>query len=210
MSKKLIKISFVVLVLALLGGLAATIQPQLTQDEQSVIVDAVLKTINPEGLAQTIAQTVEASVLQKVNGALPLADSTPQPVAEEVAATADGIPAVADASATPESYVGLHAKFVNSYAYTVGGDNGDEITIETEYTPNTLFTFDVVFENDGSYNWPPQVEMRNTGSVSTTGHRPNAIIDTTNNPVKPGDRRGFSISAHGSEAGLSYILFSIV
>ena len=51
MSKKLIKISFVVLVLALLGGLAATIQPQLTQDEQSVIVDAVLKTINPEGLA---------------------------------------------------------------------------------------------------------------------------------------------------------------
>lgn len=173
----------------LIAAQALTVQPQLSPDEQSVIVNAVVQTINPEVLAASIAQTVEAKVMENL-GAAPAATMTPEAAAVNVA----------DSSATPESYVGVHAKFVNSYGYTVGGDSGTEKTFETEYTPNTLFTFDVVFENDGTFNWPPMVEMRNTGSVSTyTGHRPNVIVDTSSNPVEPGERQGFSISAHGSE-----------
>ena len=42
--------------------------------------------------------------------------------------------------------------------------------------------------------------MRNTGSVSTyTGHHENAIVDTSTDPVLPGERQGFTIAAHGSE-----------
>jgi hypothetical protein len=175
----------------LIAAQALTVQPQLSPDEQSVIVNAVVQTINPEVLAASIAQTVEAKVMANL-GAAPVATMTMTPEPAAVNGTAPSV--------TPESYVGLHAKFVNSYAYTVGGDSGTEKTFETEYTPNTLFTFDVVFENDGTFNWPPLVEMRNTGSVSTyTGHRPNVIVDTSSNPVEPGERQGFSISAHGSE-----------
>ena len=181
----------IILALIVIAAQALTVQPQLSPDEQSVIVDAVVQTINPEAMAASIAQTVEAKVMANL-GAAPAVAVTPEPT------TADAV--VTDPSVTPESYAGIHAKFVNSYAYTVGGDSGTEKTFETAYTPNTLFTFDVVFENDGTFNWPPVIEMRNTGSVSTyTGHRPNVIVDTSSNPVEPGERQGFSISAHGSE-----------
>ena len=202
MNKKTLILSVIILTIAILSIVGAAVQPQLSQDEQNIIVDSVIQTINPQALADSIGATVEARVLTKI-GLIP---DTSVPTATAPSATLPVLSATVGiaenliASVTPESYQGLHAKFVNSYAYTEGGDNGNQKTFETEYTPNTLFTFDVVFENDGTVNWPPQVEMRNTGSVSTyTGHRPNVIVDTSNNPVKPGDRLGFSISAHGSE-----------
>lgn len=188
--KKIRKFGWLALLAVIaVGAQALTVQPQLSPDEQSVIVEAVVQTINPEAMVASIAQTVEAKVMSNLT---PGQAVTPEPTQAEAADPASTQPA--------ESFAGIHAKFVNSYAYTVGGDSGTEKTFETAYTPNTLFTFDVVFENDGTFNWPPLVEMRNTGSVSTyTGHRPNVVVDTTGNPVEPGERQGFSISAHGSE-----------
>lgn len=185
--------------------IGASVQPQLTQDEQNIIVDAVVLTINPEAMREEIISTVRADVLYYLGIAPPTVTPTPLPptatatIAATNAGAADSTGAT-QSTVAPESYAGEHAKFVNSYAYTVGGDSGDQKTFESEYTPNTLFNFDVVFENDGTLAWPPQVEMRNTGSVSTyTGHRPNVIIDTSNDPVLPGERLGFSMAAHGSE-----------
>jgi len=86
---------------------ALTVQPQLSPDEQSVIVNAVVQTINPEVLAASIAQTVEAKVMANL-GAAPVATMTMTPEPAAVNGTAPSV--------TPESYVGLHAKFVNSYA----------------------------------------------------------------------------------------------
>ncbi len=187
-----------VLCLALIIG--ASMQPQLSQDEQSVIVDAVIQTLNPQAMSESIAATVRADVLYYLGIAPPTAVPTALPPTATPDPAAAAAVSAAASPATGESFAGVHAKFVNSYAYTVGGDSGSEKKFETEYTPNTLFNFDVVFENDGTFNWPPQVEMRNTGSVSTyTGHRPSVTVDTSANPVEPGERQGFSIAAHGSE-----------
>ena len=98
------------------------------------------------------------------------------------------------------TYRGLHAKFVNSYAYTLGGDDGSEKEFKTEYTPNVRFNIDVVFENDGSVVWPAHIEMRHVGNVGEyTGHAESIYIDRTYDPVKPGDKVGFSVSCYGSE-----------
>ncbi len=98
------------------------------------------------------------------------------------------------------TYRGLHAKFVNSYAYTLGGDDGSEKEFKTEYTPNVRFNIDVVFENDGSVIWPAHIEMRHVGNVGEyTGHAESIYIDRTYDPVKPGDKVGFSVSCYGSE-----------
>lgn len=185
------------LILVLLGALNATSKPQLSIDEQSVIVDSVIQTINPQKLASDIAATVEASVLTKLQSNPSFNANASGTVGVTPTATS-----VSSTGVTQEGpFTGLHAKFVNSYAYTTGESTEDGGRVfSSEYTPNTLFNFDVVFENDGTIPWPGQVEMRNTGSVSTyTGHRPSVIVDTSNDPVLPGERRGFTIAAHGSE-----------
>lgn len=185
------KILLFVLIAAVLGTIAATVAPQLSFDEQALIVDSVVQTLNPTRMAADIALTVEANLLAKLGTGEAAAMPTPEPAA---GATADG-------SQPSGPFTGLHAKFVNSYAYTTGesDENGGRV-FSSEYIPNTLFNFDVVFENDGTIPWPPQVEMRNTGSVSTyTGHRPSVIVDTSADPVMPGERQGFTIAAHGSE-----------
>ena len=99
------------------------------------------------------------------------------------------------------TYRGLHAKQVNSYAYTVGEDeNGVVRQFHTEYTPNVRFNLDMVFENDGSVIWPARIKMCHVGTVGEyTGHAPCVEIDRTFDPVKPGDRAGFTVSAYGSE-----------
>lgn len=99
------------------------------------------------------------------------------------------------------TYRGLHAKQVNSYAYTIGEDeNGVVKQFHTEYTPNVRFNLDVVFENDGSVIWPARIKMCHIGTVGEyTGHAPCVEIDRTYDPVKPGDRAGFTVSAYGSE-----------
>lgn len=99
------------------------------------------------------------------------------------------------------TYRGLHAKQVSAYAYTLGGDeNGQVKEFQTRYTPNVRFNVDVVFENDGSVVWPAHIEMRHVGNVGEyTGHAESVYSDRTNDPVKPGDRCAFTVSAYGSE-----------
>ena len=99
------------------------------------------------------------------------------------------------------TYRGLHAKQINSYAYTVGEDeNGVVRQFHTEYTPNVRFNLDMVFENDGSVIWPARIKMCHVGTIGEyTGHAPCVEIDRTYDPVKPGDRAGFTVSAYGSE-----------
>lgn len=201
LSPKQIKLILILLGLSLAATIAATIQPQLSMDEQSVIVDAVIQTINPAQMAYDIAATVEANVLAQIqNGAAANAriDAAPIEVAADPVQASAPVPEQATVGG---QFQGLHAKFVNSYAYTTGetDENGGRV-YSSEYTPNVLFNFDVVFENDGTVPWPAQIEMRNTGSVSTyTGHRESAVVDTSNDPVMPGERQGFTIAAHGSE-----------
>ena len=60
-----------VLCLALIIG--ASMQPQLSQDEQSVIVDAVIQTLNPQAMSESIAATVRADVLYYLGIAPPTA-----------------------------------------------------------------------------------------------------------------------------------------
>lgn len=96
---------------------------------------------------------------------------------------------------------GLHAKQVNAYAYTLGEtEDGVIREFHTEYTPNVRFNVDVVFENDGSLIWPARIEMRHVGNVGEyTGHAESVYIDRTFDPIKPGDRCAFTVSAYGSE-----------
>ena len=91
------------------------------------------------------------------------------------------------------TYRGLHA--------TIGEDeNGVVKQFHTEYTPNVRFNLDVVFENDGSVIWPARIKMCHVGTVGEyTGHAACVEIDRTYDPVKPGDRAGFTVSAYGSE-----------
>ena len=170
--------------------------------------------------AETV-ETVETAEPTPTPTATPLPETAVETAADtEVEVTEE---AAADASATVEptaereyddaidywegavlqedgTYRGLHAKFVNSYAYTLGGDDGSEKEFKTEYTPNVRFNIDVVFENDGSVIWPAHIEMRHVGNVGEyTGHAESIYIDRTYDPVKPGDKVGFSVSCYGSE-----------
>lgn len=231
-------------VLAVLLLSAATVHPQLSVDEQSAIVEAVVQTMNPDAMRATLIVEVEADLIQKFTdagyvglaGALSVgmdqtaaqpAQVTPAPASPTAAAEAligegsDGSAAdpVVSAEATrivdsnpmefwngavlqPDgTYRGLHAKQVNAYAYTIGEDEDGVVRqFHTEYTPNTRFNVDVVFENDGSLIWPARIEMRHVGNVGEyTGHAESVYIDRTYDPIKPGDRCAFTISAYGSE-----------
>ena len=218
---------------------AAAVQPQLSMDEQSAIIEAVVQTMNPENMKATVAAEVEADLIEKFTAAgyvgLAAALSVPQQESEvpegpaAVLPTATPTPVLsvsAGSTAVPETkagprlietniadyyegavqqedgtYRGLHAKQVNAYAYTIGEDeNGVVRQFHTEYTPNTRFNVDVVFENDGSLIWPPRIEMRHVGNVGEyTGHAESVYVDRTYDPVKPGDRCSFTVSSYGSE-----------
>ena len=98
------------------------------------------------------------------------------------------------------TYRGLHAKQLSAFSYIVGGDvNGKVREFQTEYTPNVWFNVDVVFENDGSVIWPPRIEMRHIGNDGEYTGTESVVSDRSMNPVKPGDRCSFTISAYGSE-----------
>ncbi len=197
MKKSILIIAIAVLSVALVISIGATVRPQLSMDEQNLIVDSVIQTINPEGLAESIAATVEANVLKQIGG---LADETAENTEETAISETESALVPTPTPAVESTYSGIHAKFVNSYAYTVGGDEGDQVTVQSEYTPNVLFNIDVVFENDGDTVWPALIEMRNVSTSGTyTGHSPNVIVDTTYAPVVPGGKRAFTIAAHGSE-----------
>lgn len=215
MKKNIFFIGMILTALTLFAALAATTKPQLSIDEQNLIVDSVIQTINPQGMIDSIVATVEARVLSQLGNPLNTASAANTPIPSIIAPAATVVATAAMPSPTtvptktaiktgetnPDgSYQGVHAKFVNSYAYTVGGDQGELKTFETEYTPNVLFNIDVVFENDGDTVWPALVEMRNVATSGTyTGHSPNVIVDTTYAPIIPGGKRAFSIAAHGSE-----------
>ncbi len=217
---------------------AAAVQPQLSMDEQSAIIEAVVQTMNPENMKATVIAEVEADLIEKFTAAgyVGLAGALSVPVQGEESAmpgavlpTVTPTPVLPDADVStpvPEeeagprlietniadyyegavlqedgTYRGLHAKQVNSYAYTIGEDeNGVVRQFHTEYTPNTRFNVDVVFENDGSLVWPPRIEMRHVGNVGEyTGHAESVYADRTYDPVKPGDRCSFTVSSYGSE-----------
>lgn len=220
---------------------AAAVQPQLSQDELSVVVDAVVQTMNPENMKATVAAEVVADLIGRFNaagyvglaGALSAAQpgttaepaaarptATPTPQAAEASADstdapAENVPTVSttrvvetaiadyyDGAVLQEdgTYRGLHAKFVTSSAYAVGGDeNGAPREFSNAFTPNKWFNVDVVFENDGSLVWPPRIEMRHVGNVGEYTGTEVVSIDTTYNPVLPGMRRSFTVSAYGSE-----------
>ena len=136
--------------------------------------DAIVHTVSTAAPTQAGPRVIETNIAEYYNGAVLQADGT---------------------------YRGLHAKQVSAYAYTVGEDeDGIVKQFHTEYTPNTLFNVDVVFENDGSLVWPPRIEMRWMDNVGEyTGHSPSVFIDRTDNPVMPGDQAAFTVSAYGSE-----------
>lgn len=233
-------------VLAVVLLTAASVQPQLSYDEQNAIVEAVVQTMNPDAMKATIIAEVEADLIRKFDASgyvglsaalsVPL-EASEAPAAAESASTATPAPdllvspdnsnTAADDMPKTETeknseseyetniadyyngailqedgtYRGLHAKQVNAYAYTVGeSEGGTYREFHTEFQPNVRFNLDVVFENDGSLVWPSRIEMRHTGNVGEyTGHTESVVIDRTANPVLPGDKCGFTISAHGSE-----------
>lgn len=233
-------------VLAVVLLTAASVQPQLSYDEQNAIVEAVVQTMNPDAMKATIIAEVEADLIRKFDASgyvglsaalsVPL-EASEAPAAAESASTATPTPdllvspdnsnTAADDMPKTETeknseseyetniadyyngailqedgtYRGLHAKQVNAYAYTVGeSEGGTYREFHTEFQPNVRFNLDVVFENDGSLVWPSRIEMRHTGNVGEyTGHTESVVIDRTANPVLPGDKCGFTISAHGSE-----------
>ena len=133
------------------------------------------------------------------------ASPTPLPAAERVI---DNIADYADGAVLqPDgTYRGLHAKQLSAISYIVGGDSNGQRTFQNEYTPNVWFNVDVVFENDGSVIWPPRIEMRHTGNVGEYTGTESVVSDRSMNPVKPGDRCSFTISAYGSE-NLGYTTF---
>lgn len=98
------------------------------------------------------------------------------------------------------TYRGLHAKFVHAYAYAVGSsEDGQTRQFSNAFTPNTWFNVDVVFENDGSLVWPPRMEMRHVGNVGEYTGTESVSIDRSYDPILPGQRASFTISAYGSE-----------
>ncbi len=240
---------------------ASSVHPQLSIDEQDAIVEAVVKTLNPDNMKAQIAAQIEADLIAKFNAAgfvgiagalsVPLegqsqpvtviaAEPTATPAASSgqagtvptaasgtSAETASAVPAQGSIVPTPTrqwddiknfydgaiqqedgTWRGLHAKQVNSYAYAVGEDEDGVVRqFRTEFQPNKSFNLDVVFENDGSVVWPARVEMRMIGSVGEyTGHATSVVVDRTFDPVKPGDKAAFTVSAYGSE-NLGWITF---
>ena len=221
---------------------AASVQPQLSLDEQNSIIEAVVQTMNPENMKATIAAEVEADLINKfyAAGYVGLAAALSEPLAETPAPTEPPAPTVTPTTellvgpsdeeatevvtATPGTeptrlietsiadyyngavlqedgtYRGLHAKFVHSYAYELGGDeNGEARTFSNAFTPNKWFNVDVVFENDGSLVWPPRIEMRHVGNVGEYTGTETVTIDRSYDPILPGEKAGFTISAYGSE-----------
>ena len=235
MKKSSLLISFGIFAVLLIT--AATVQPQLSYDEQSAIVEAVVQTMNPDAMKATLIVEVEADLIKKfdaagyvglsaalaVPSAEPETQATPEPTLtpepESGSSAADEAAGKTDVTRTPGyetnigdyyegavmqedgTYRGLHAKQVSAYAYTNGeSEDGFIREFHSEFTPNTRFNVDVVFENDGSLVWPARIEMRHVGnSGEYTGHQESVIADRSSNPVLPGDRCGFTISAHGSE-----------
>ena len=246
------QIIFLAVVFALLLISAASVHPQLSMDEQDAIVDAVVKTLNPDNMKAQIASQIEADLIAKFNAAgyiglagaiaIPLPGQEALPAAAVEAGAADASTAAAEATPAADAgqagtnqgivlptglmdptptrqwddvknyydgavqqedgtWRGLHAKQVNSYAYAVGeNEDGVARTFRNEFQPNKTFNLDVVFENDGSVVWPPLIEMRLIGNVGEyTGHSTSVVVDRTFDPVKPGDKAAFTVSAYGSE-----------
>lgn len=173
------------------------------------VAGAISQPLPAGSMVTTPAPTEEP---QPAETEVPLISKTSEDTAETPAGTPDrpaGERTIDDIHDFPEgaelqpdgTYRGLHAKQVNSYAYTIGEDeNGVVKYFHTEYTPNKRFNLDVVFENDGSVIWPARIKMCHVGTVGEyTGHAACVEIDRTYNPVKPGDRCGFTVSAYGSE-----------
>ena len=223
---------------------AASVQPQLSLDEQNAIVEAVVQTMNPDAMKATIIAEVEADLIRKFDASgyvglsaalsIPL-ETTEAPILTEEApaatptteadGSADGSEKTNNETAEPGqgtgkgyetnisdyyngailqedgTYRGVHAKQVNAYAYTVGeSEEGVIRQFHNEFQSNVRFNVDVVFENDGSLVWPSRIEMRHMGNVGEyTGHTESVVVDRSANPVLPGDKCGFTISAHGSE-----------
>lgn len=122
---------------------------------------------------------------------------TEQPV-ETVTRQNGNTAAAVQTSSSKQTFHGPHVKFVNAYAYKVGGSTEGGHEYKSEYYPNELFTVDVVFENDGDMPLPEELELRHTGNTGEyTGHTESAF--STGKTVNPGDRVGFSFAAHGSE-----------
>ena len=154
----------------------------------------------PETAVETVTETAadtdaDVEVTEEAADASATVEPTGERIIDDASDYWDG--AVLQEDGT---YRGLHAKFVNSYAYTLGGDDGSEKEFKTEYTPNVRFNVDIVFENDGSVVWPARIEMRHVGNVGEyTGHAESVYIDRTYDPVKPGGKAAFTVSCYGSE-----------
>lgn len=226
--KTVLMLVFIVLTVVLMS--ASAVRPDLTAEDESAIIDSVVKTVEADFISRLTANGY-IGVAAALQPSEPITVTTPEPatpvVTEEPAVSSEEAAPEAEAAEPAErvvdnpadywegavqqadgTYRGLHAKFFNSYAYTVGEDeNGITKTFHTDYIPNERFNVDVVFENDGSTPWPAIIEMRHTGnSGEYTGHTESTIIDRSNNAVMPGDKCGFTVSAHGSE-NLGYITF---
>lgn len=162
------------------GSLKSDISREVQQNIQSelgsIIAAEVAKQLqaNPQTAPQPAAQPTEEP--QQIQNPAPAPAAQPQ----------------------NKTYNGPHVKFVNSYAYQVGGDEKGAHTYKSEYYPNELFTVDIVFENDGNMALPTNLELRHTGnSGEYTGHTESAYAYGKN--IQPGQRVGFSFAAHGSE-----------
>ena len=167
------------------------------------------------GLSAALMAGAEEGTAQTAEPVQPTATATPTP--EEL--TSADTAAVPGVSPTPRmietdiadyyngailqedgTYRGLHAKFVHSYAYAVGSDEDGHVReFSNAFTPNKWFNVDVVFENDGTLVWPPRIEMRHTGNVGEYTGTESVSIDRTYDPILPGQRAAFTISAYGSE-----------
>ena len=155
----------------------------------------------PAAPTQTMTPTPE--MLVNAGTEDPSAESTPAPAITPTRLIETNVADYYDGAILQEdgTYRGLHAKFVHSYAYAVGSfdENGQIREYSNAFTPNKWFNVDVVFENDGSLVWPPRMEMRHVGNVGEYTGTESVSIDRTYDPILPGERASFTISAYGSE-----------
>lgn len=171
-------------------GLAAALADPLEESNEIQEMPAQTMTPTPEML-------VNSDSTEPASATTPVPEITPTRLIEtSIADYYDG--AVLQEDGT---YRGLHAKFVHSYAYAVGSfdEEGQIREYSNAFTPNKWFNVDVVFENDGSLVWPPRIEMRHVGNVGEYTGTESVSIDRTYDPILPGERAGFTISAYGSE-----------
>ena len=83
------QIIFLAVVFALLLISAASVHPQLSMDEQDAIVDAVVKTLNPDNMKAQIASQIEADLIEAPEGqVVVLSNWTGEP--RDVTVTLDG------------------------------------------------------------------------------------------------------------------------